>query len=64
MGKFLYKSINKLPSGKIFIRYATNPMDAQKLGGVLTCRLVQNCNPTKNMVLKGRVCSNIPPPIR
>jgi len=45
MEKFLYRSINTLPSGKLWIRYTTNPKDAEKLGGVLTCRLVNSLNP-------------------
>jgi len=45
MGKFLYRSINTLPSGRLWVRYTTNPNDAEELGGILTCRLVDSLNP-------------------
>jgi hypothetical protein len=37
-GEFIYCSIIALPSGKIKVNYTTNPIVAEKLGGVLTCR--------------------------
>jgi len=61
MGKFLYRSINKLPSGKPYIRYTTNPEDAVKLGGVLTCRLVKSLNPIKQFGINGKANASIPP---
>jgi hypothetical protein len=63
MGKFLYRSINTLPSGKLWIRYTTNPKDAEKLGGILTCRLVSNINPISRIRIgfKGRTKANFPP---
>jgi len=37
-GEFIYRSIMALPSGKLKVSYTTNPIVAEKLGGVLTCR--------------------------
>ena len=61
MGKFLYRSINRLPSGRPYIRFTTNPEDAKKFGGVLTCRLVKNFNPIKQLKLNRRPDASIPP---
>jgi len=37
-GEFIYRSIMALPSGKLRVNYTTDPIIAEKLGGVLTCR--------------------------
>lgn len=50
MGKFLYRLINKLSSGKLRVKYTTNPTDAN-FGGILTCRLVEDINPISNIKL-------------
>lgn len=67
MGEFLYRSINKSPSGQLKIDYTTNPSDAEKLGGVLTCRVVEKLNPIVKLKLgfKGKSNANsFPPTIR
>ena len=67
MGEFLYRSINKIPSGEVKVDYTTDPSYAEKLGGLLTCRLVEKFNPISklNLGFKGKTSTNnFPPPIR
>ena len=74
MTNFIYRSITLSPTGKLWVKFTTNPQTAEKLGGVLTCRSnnsvhpnpyfftenrAQNCNPN----LFQSTSQNIPPGI-
>jgi hypothetical protein len=49
MKNFIYRSATVSPSGKIKIRFTTNPKVAEKLGGVLTCRSSSTVHPIPNI---------------
>ena len=44
MRNFIYRSIKKMPSGKIKVKFTTSPIIAEKYGGV-TCRSTSNVHP-------------------
>jgi hypothetical protein len=74
MKNFIYQAIKISPTGKLWMKFTTNPQTAEKLGGVLKCRSnnsvhpnpffftdtsAQNCNPN----LSQSPFQNIPPGI-
>jgi hypothetical protein len=54
MKNFVYKSVTVSSSGKVHLKFTTNPIVAEKLGGVLTCRSSSEVHPVPNII------SNLP----
>jgi len=45
MRNFIYRSIKVSPTGKLWVKFTTNPKIAEKLGGVITCRSNTSVHP-------------------
>jgi len=45
MRNFIYRSTKLSPTGKLWVKFTTNPQIAEKLGGVITCRSNSSVHP-------------------